>query len=169
MSACATPVSYTHLDVYKRQGFPPFAYLALLRAEAKHAEPPLHFLQEAKSFLLPAARAGVQDVLLPAARAGVQDVPLPTTRGGVQDVLLPATRGDGGRRPDEGRSSIELHGPLPAPMPRRAGFVRHQLIVSSPHRRELHAALSTAIAALYVAPEARRVRWSLDVDPLDLY
>jgi primosomal protein N' (replication factor Y) len=145
------------LALREAAGFPPFAYLALLRAEAKHAEPPLHFLQQAKSFLLPAARGGVQDVLLSAAR------------GGVQDVLLPAARGEGGRRPDEGRSLIELHGPLPAPMPRRAGFVRHQLIMSSPHRRALHAALSTAIAAMYAAPDARRVRWSLDVDPLDLY
>ncbi|HQX90945.1 MAG TPA: primosomal protein N' [Thermomonas sp.] len=107
------------LALRQAAGFPPFAYLALLRAEAKHAEPPLQFLQQAKALLLP--------------------------------------------------HGIQLHGPLPAPMPRRAGFVRHQLIVSSPHRRELHAALSTAIAALYAAPEARRVRWSLDVDPLDLY
>ena len=107
------------LALREAAGFPPFAYLALLRAEAKHAEPPLQFLQQAKALL--------------------------------------------------SLHGIQLHGPLPAPMPRRAGFVRHQLIVSSPHRRELHAALSTAIAALYAAPEARRVRWSLDVDPLDLY
>ena len=85
------------LALRQAAGFPPFTYLALLRAEAKHAEPPLHFLQQAKSFLLPAARGDVQDVLLSAAR------------GGVQDVLLPAARGEGGRRPDEGRSLIELH------------------------------------------------------------
>ena len=44
------------LALRQAAGFPPFTYLALLRAEAKHAEPPLHFLQQAKSFLLPAAR-----------------------------------------------------------------------------------------------------------------
>lgn len=107
------------LALREAAGFPPFAYLALLRAEAKHAEPPLQFLQQAKALLLP--------------------------------------------------HGIQLHGPLPAPMPRRAGFVRHQLIVSSPHRRALHAALAAAVAVLYATPQARRVRWSLDVDPVDLY
>ncbi len=99
--------------------FPPFAHLALLRAEAKQAEHPLQFLQLAKTLL-----------------AG---------------------------------SGIDIHGPLPAPMPRRAGYVRSQLLLAAPARAALHAALDVAVPALYAAPEARRVRWSLDVDPLDLY
>ncbi len=66
-------------------------------------------------------------------------------------------------------SAIEVHGPLPAPMPRRAGFVRSQLLLAAPARAALHAALDVAVPALYAAPDARRVRWSLDVDPLDLY
>src|SRR5690606_36053037 len=55
-------------------GFPPFAHLALLRAEAKHAEPPMAFLH--------------------AARAALQDTGL----------------------------ALDLNGPMPAPMPRRAGM-----------------------------------------------
>jgi primosomal protein N' (replication factor Y) len=65
--------------------------------------------------------------------------------------------------------TVALHGPLPAPMPRRAGYQRMQLVLSAPERRTLHAALEAAMPALYAAPEARKVRWSLDVDPLDLY
>ena len=64
---------------------------------------------------------------------------------------------------------IDLHGPLPAPMPRRAGLQRAQLMLSSAQRRALHAALDAALPAIYALPAARRVRWSLDVDPVDLY
>ena len=107
------------LALREAAGFPPFAHLALLRAEARQTEPPQQFLQLAKTCLRDA--------------------------------------------------DVELHGPLPAPMPRRAGYVRVQLVVSARDRRTLHAALAAATPALYAAPEARRVRWSLDVDPLDLY
>ena len=70
---------------------------------------------------------------------------------------------------DGGQTLIELHGPLPAPMPRRGGWHRSQLLLSSPERRTLHAALDAAIPQLYELPEARKIRWSLDVDPVDLY
>ena len=107
------------LALREAAGFPPFAHLALLRAEARHADPPMRFLQAAKATL---------------------------------DAF-----------------AVEASGPLPAPMPRRAGYVRAQLVVSAPDRRALHAALDAVVPALHAAPEARRVRWSLDVDPVDLY
>ena len=103
-------------------GFPPFAHLALLRAEAKSADPNTRFLALAKTCI---EAANIADV--------------------------------------------EVFGPLPAPMPRRAGFQRAQLLVSAPQRRALHAALDAALPALRDAPEGKRVRWSLDVDPVDLY
>jgi len=64
---------------------------------------------------------------------------------------------------------VDLYGPLPAPMPRRAGLQRAQLMLSSAQRRALHAALDAALPAIHASPDARRVRWSLDVDPVDLY
>jgi primosomal protein N' (replication factor Y) len=64
---------------------------------------------------------------------------------------------------------LTTHGPLPAPMPRRAGFQRAQLVVSSNARPALHAALDAALPVIRDLPEARKVRWSLDVDPVDLY
>jgi primosomal protein N' (replication factor Y) (superfamily II helicase) len=70
---------------------------------------------------------------------------------------------------DAAADAVQRHGPLPAPMPRRAGFQRAQLLLSSADRRSLHALLDVAIPALYALPEARKVRWSLDVDPIDLY
>jgi primosomal protein N' (replication factor Y) (superfamily II helicase) len=66
-------------------------------------------------------------------------------------------------------ATLQLHGPLPAPMARRAGMQRAQLLLSAAARRPLHAALDNAMPALHALPEARKVRWSLDVDPVDLY
>ena len=71
--------------------------------------------------------------------------------------------------PGTKHSGVELQGPLPAPMQKRAGMHRAQLLLSSADRRTLHALLDTALPAIYELPEARKVRWSLDVDPLDLY
>src|SRR5690606_40872657 len=101
-------------------GFPPFAHLALLRAEAKQVE-------QANGFL--------------------------TT---VRELIA-------------ADSAVERHGPMPAPMPRRAAFQRTQLLLSAEQRRPLHGLLDVLMAQVYALPQARRVRWSLDVDPLDLY
>ena len=65
--------------------------------------------------------------------------------------------------------ALALAGPMPAPMPKRAGMHRAQLLLSAPARRDLHAALDRALPAIHDLPEARKVRWSLDVDPVDLY
>ena len=50
---------------------------------------------------------------------------------------------------------VELHGPMPAPMPRRAGYQRLQLLLSARERRPLHAMLDTAMPLLHDLPEAR--------------
>ena len=107
------------LALREAAGFPPFAHLALLRAEAKHADPPMRFLHDAKALL--------------------------------------------------GDADVDAAGPLPAPMPRRAGYVRAQLVLSAAQRVDLHAALDTLMPALHASPDARKLRWSLDVDPVDLY
>ena len=66
-------------------------------------------------------------------------------------------------------SMLQLHGPLPAPMPRRAGYQRMQLVISAPQRKALHQALDSAMSAIRALPDARKLRWSLDVDAVDLY
>ncbi|WP_433853405.1 primosomal protein N' [Stenotrophomonas nitritireducens] len=101
-------------------GFPPFAHLALLRAEARQAEQANEFLGAARH-------------------------------------LIPA------------ESVVERYGPMPAPMPRRAGFQRTQLLLSATQRRALHGLLDGLMPQVHALPQARRVRWSLDVDPMDLY
>jgi primosomal protein N' (replication factor Y) len=64
---------------------------------------------------------------------------------------------------------LQIAGPMPAPMPLRAGRHRGQLLIEGPSRAALHAALRPWSRALSALPSARRVRWSLDVDPVDLY
>lgn len=63
---------------------------------------------------------------------------------------------------------LELWGPVPAPMERRAGRTRAQLLIQSTSRGRLHKALGPWVRGLADLSTARRVRWSLDVDPQDL-
>ncbi len=69
---------------------------------------------------------------------------------------------------DLGLESIRLLGPVPAPMSRRAGRYRWQLFVESEMRKPLHHFLNAWLPALERLPSARRVRWSLDVDPQEI-
>ena len=54
-------------------------------------------------------------------------------------------------------------------MARKAGRYRAQLLLQSSDRKSLHAALKDLRVALEVEPAARRVRWSIDVDPIELF
>ena len=98
---------------------PPFAHLALLRAEAPQLGNALQFLQD--------AAAGLD------------------------------------------RQAVQVMGPIPAPMERVAGRSRAQLLLRSDSRSRLQGALTGWAAQLAELPSARRVRWSLDVDPVDLF
>jgi primosomal protein N' (replication factor Y) len=64
---------------------------------------------------------------------------------------------------------LQIAGPMPAPMPLRAGRYRGQLLLEASSRSTLHGMLRRWQLELTALPSARRVRWSLDVDPIDLY
>lgn len=66
-------------------------------------------------------------------------------------------------------SGIELLGPVPAPMERRAGRYRAQLLLQGNSRAPLHRLMSAWLVQLEQLPGGRAVRWSLDVDPIDLF
>ncbi len=107
------------LEERRIAGFPPFAHLALLRAESKKAGEPV-------AFLALAART---------ARAL--------------------------------SSRVEVFDPVPAPLERKAGFERGQLLVRARSRAALQPFLRDWKAALEGHGD-RRVRWSLDVDPQEV-
>ena len=64
---------------------------------------------------------------------------------------------------------ILAHGPMPAPMPRRAGVLRAQLLVEAAERAAMQDFLARWIEPLRERPEGKALRWSIDVDPVDLY
>jgi primosomal protein N' (replication factor Y) len=99
---------------------PPYAALALLRAEASDRDNPLRFLRTAYEL---AHGLGIEQV--------------------------------------------ELLGPLPAPMERRAGRFRAQLMIQAPQRGPLQQLLKIWLPRLDELAEGRKVRWSIDVDPID--
>ncbi|MBW3568158.1 MAG: primosomal protein N', partial [Proteobacteria bacterium] len=105
-------------------GLPPYATLALLRAEASTATPSRAFLESARNL---ADSLGVQQL------------------------------------------GVSLLGPAPAPMERRAGRFRSQLLLKAPERAALQRLLAEWVPQLETLPEARKVRWSVDVDPADLF
>lgn len=68
-----------------------------------------------------------------------------------------------------GIGSVRLLGPVSAPMERKAGRYRAQLLLQSHDRPGLHAVLAHLRSSLEGSAEARRVRWSIDVDPIELF
>jgi primosomal protein N' (replication factor Y) (superfamily II helicase) len=110
------------LEERRAAGWPPFARIAVLRAEAARREPAQAFLEHARS------RAN---------SAGIRDV--------------------------------EILGPAAAPMERRGGHYRAQLLARAASHAPLQRLLAAWLPAIEAMPEARRVRWSIDVDPVELF
>ena len=101
-------------------GLPPFAHLALLRAECRQRD--------------------VLDGFITAARDALPDL-----------------------------AGVRVNGPTDAPMPLRAGRQRVQLLLESAQRTPLRRLLAAWLPSLHALPQPRGLRWSLDIDPIDLY
>ena len=65
-------------------------------------------------------------------------------------------------------SDMYVLGPAPAPLARKAGLHRMQLLVKSASRKKLKAALTQVRAWLTINKIGNGVRWNIDVDPMDL-
>ena len=104
----------------EQAGFPPYAYQAMLRAEAPQIADSLAFLTTARAW--PEASA----------------------------------------HPD-----VMLYDPVPMRMARRANLERAQLLVESPSRRALQNFLSAWGVLLDGIKAPSRLRWHLEVDPLE--
>ena len=110
------------LEERRQARWPPFARVAVLRAEAARREAPLAFLDRARE-------------------------------------LAESLRVRG----------VEVLGPASAPMERRAGRYRAQLLLQAPTHSPLQRLFAAWIPIVESLPEARKVRWSIDVDPLELF
>lgn len=112
------------LDERESIGLPPYAYQALLTAEARELAVALEFLGRARSAL--------QEL---AADCG---------------------------------ASLALYDPIPLRVVRVANIERAQLLVESRHRPSLQACLARWMPRLPEAAEGVRVRYQLEVDPLEI-
>jgi primosomal protein N' (replication factor Y) len=65
-------------------------------------------------------------------------------------------------------SEVTILGPAPLPMERKEGRYRAQLLLRSSRRGPLHELVSRTLATVRSWPAARRVRWSIDIDPLEV-
>jgi primosomal protein N' (replication factor Y) len=65
--------------------------------------------------------------------------------------------------------TISVLGPIPAPMTKRAGWLRTHLLLQANSRNPLQQILTTVCLAIESLPESRRVRWSIDVDPQEMF
>ena len=63
--------------------------------------------------------------------------------------------------------SMWLMGPLPALQPKRSGRWRWQLLVQHPSRKRLQHLLSSSLPLVSTLPTARKVKWTLDIDPTE--
>lgn len=64
--------------------------------------------------------------------------------------------------------NVRIMTPIFAPMPKRAGRFRAQLLLLSKDRKALHQLLKPLCEFMEGLPTARRVRWSVDVDPQEM-
>jgi primosomal protein N' (replication factor Y) len=108
------------LEERRSTQMPPFAHLALLRAESVTPAAAMEFLTQAKA-------------------------------------VLPASK------------HVHVWEPVAAPMERRAGRHRAQLLLQSTTRPALQSLLAQAVPRFEELPSVRRARWSVDVDPADLF
>lgn len=112
------------LEEREATGLPPYAYQALLTAEARELAQALAFLQEARQL-----------------------------------------GADGGFA---GAASITLYDPVPLRVVRVANIERAQLLLESTSRPALQAFLTEWSAHLPAVASQSRVRWQLEVDPLEI-
>ena len=122
-------IAFAEMALAEREAaeYPPYTYLALLRAEAIDRHEALQFLNRMFS----------QAKELIAANPPLQ--------------------------------SVSLSEPVSSVMEKRAGRYRAQLLVQAATRKPLHTFLNQWRTTIEDHRTSRRVRWSLDVDPIDLY
>jgi primosomal protein N' (replication factor Y) len=63
--------------------------------------------------------------------------------------------------------SLWILGPVPALQAKRSGRFRWQLLLQHPSRRVLQHLIKSSQPLISSLPQAKKVKWTLDVDPID--
>lgn len=101
---------------------PPYAHLALIKAQAFDKQTPLQFLEQTKQ---------------------------------IADSLK--------------NMNINILGPIPATMEKKAGRFHAQILLTAAERQQLQQFLPDFISHLETIPSKNKVKWSIDVDPLEVF
>ena len=64
---------------------------------------------------------------------------------------------------------IVIMDPVTSPMEKRAGRYRAQLLVKSQSRTQLQSLLKKWVEAAESSLHSRKVRWSIDIDPMEMF
>jgi len=64
-------------------------------------------------------------------------------------------------------ADCDIAGPVPAAMEKKAGKYRFHLIIKSSDRKRLHQAVNQVLAMIPHYDISKKVRWTLDIDPID--
>jgi primosomal protein N' (replication factor Y) len=128
----------------------PLLHLLITRSYRSFADAALE--ERRAAALPPYTRMALVRAEAPAARTALQF--LSALRGQLQPII---------------NATVTLLGPAPAPMERRAGRYRAQLLLQSSQARALHGALDCITRIMENLPERRSVRWSIDVDPVEMF
>ncbi len=67
------------------------------------------------------------------------------------------------------QNSIEVLDPVKSPMEKLAGRFRAQLLVKANHRSSLHQFTQLLVSEFQSSRISRTVRWSVDIDPMEMY
>ncbi len=93
-----------------------------------------------------------------------------STRAGAALEFLRQARGQAQElRANVRAPGVSIMDAVPSPMEKRAGRYRAQLLLSADQRSQLHALLSSWLPLLESSRSVRQVRWSVDVDPMEMY
>jgi len=65
-------------------------------------------------------------------------------------------------------AGLQVQGPIPSIMAKRGGYWRHQLWLQATSRMALVDVIAKQWTSLYALPSAKKVRWHVDVDPIEL-
>ena len=69
---------------------------------------------------------------------------------------------------DHSLGQVEVLDAIPSPMEKLAGRFRAQLLIRCAQRGPLHSLLNRWLPALEGSTQSRTVRWSIDIDPMDM-
>lgn len=126
------------LQERKHIQLPPYSYMALLRTECSDKQLAEQVQNQAREFIQAWLNQYWQGNLLSATEFEVDTTP------------------------------VTLIGPFPAPMERRNGRFRQQMQIMSHERNALHRVLDPLVHFLENLKGIQKVRWNLDIDPIDM-